>query len=399
MKDARKGLVLTAVLFLTICSVHGSIILDFTGAVGRTSLRMVAFDSQRQALLHYETLPTKPFKRPLWSFMSSSRPQKNSDPELSYVLFYDGNDRLTIAPPKQAVHRGRTGQQYLVLANCSLQTQNLDGVQKSDSLGKSFWTSRPIKECSPADLMRKWAPREDRGMDLPCIKAKLHEAGGDRPISELTCVEKGHLGELITRLTMFSFGYDFFPSQYLSNQGMDAMFLSFAKDYLLFSQSKFGSSAQMATTVIQNELSEKSISKRLALMGVCGSAAVKESQVLAYQFIENWPGELYKMAQCVYNCGLADLVIKPFDEEQYRALGPHLYSAKPEEKVAGVRSILRCYEPTEIGQLELALSAIRLDKIPRHQLLASLLKAGGVPEDQISSVIHIMDMPLEEDEE
>lgn len=392
-KSSRTALV--CLFFILFSTAHASIILDILPpTAARMFYRVVAFDANRQALLHYETLPPEPFKRSLGSFLKHYNPGKVRDRELDYILSCDEHSVLTLAADKQSPQGQPSKRRYMVMSAAAFATRNLERAKSSQCLRKNWWASSPIVEKTPMQLMDGIKGLKDKRTRLPDFELLLHDQKDKKhELYELSNGHKGSFGELVTQMTLFSYGYDYLPSIYSGNCGLDGIFLSFSREYLVLTQSKMGNTNNMASVVIQKELAEEQIAQRLALMGVYGSEEVKESQQLAYKFIEESPDKVYKLAQCVYNCGLADLVIKPFDVSKYPKTGTPLYGATQEDKVAGVQTTLATFEPDRIGQLQLALKALDIkNAFPRHQVVRAFLTALGVPEDEQRAFVEILTM-------
>ncbi len=360
-------------------------------SANQDAFRVVAFDTKRQKLLHYETLPLVPFTRPLKSFLSAYEAEGRNDREMNYYLSMAQNGVLSVAAAGVVAQNSVSKDRYIIMSSGPIQTYVDPAPAVNQSLGRHYWASHAIEEKTPVEMSHLIKGLKNKHPNDPVFVLDRHDTDEIHYLTSLTNGDKGNFGELITRMTMFSYGYNILPSIYSGNQGLDVIAVSFSGLYLALCQSKVGNANSMAQTVIKNELSEPHISERLKLMDVHGTQGVKASRMTVLQFIQDRPNSIYKLAQCLFNCGLADLQISAFEAAKFpRESGVKIYGAPAAVKLEAVRSTLGTFEPLPMDQFALALNAIPLDGSHKRQALSLLMAKFGIDaQTQASMLAHL----------
>jgi hypothetical protein len=364
LKIKSSVLAILTISSLAINTAHSSLTVDIDlmkTTDGVDCIRVSAFDTKRQSLVHYETLPVVTFDRPLKSFLSNYALSGQQDQEMNYQISLDQAGLVSIRAGGQIAQNPISHESYIITSVARLQPIGLGVSAYDEHLKKHFWVSRNIEPKMPMEISAMIKGMPSKCNKNPEFMLLRHDSRNLHCLSSLSSTGKGHFGEWLTKITMFSYGYHFRPSIYSGNQGLDGIFLSFCKAYLFFSQSKLGNANNMAETVIENELAETDICIRLNRMELHGEADVKLSRKLVLDFINLWPHNMYKLAHCTFNCGLSDLRIKPVDVLAFPRDGLTIYGASEEIKISAVKSTLQAFAPNSTEQFMLALQSVDLD--------------------------------------
>jgi len=400
LKIKSSILVIITINIFAITTSHSSLTMDidFTKTTaGIDCIRVSAFDTKRQALVHYETLPLVNFDRPLKSFLSNYVFSGQQDQEMNYQISLDQDGLVSIRAGGQIAQNPISHESYIITSVARIQPIGLGVSAYDEHLKKHFWVSRPIAPKTPMEMSALIKGMPNKCNKNPEFMLLRHDSRNPHSLSTLSSTGKGHFGEWITKITLFSYGYHFLPSIYSGNQGLDGIFLSFCHSYLFFSQSKLGNANNMALTVIENELDESKIRKRLNRMEQYGDEYVKLSRQIVLEFIKLWPHNMYKLAQCTFNCGLADLRIMPVDVLAFPRDGLTIYGASEEIKISAVKSTLQAFAPNSEEQFKLALQSVDLGGSPKKQSMRLLMTKLGI--DELTQLRMLNELPNEDAEE
>jgi hypothetical protein len=380
-----------AIFLLSIGSAKTSIVFDIDKH--RDGDReIVAFHTGKQMLVHHEVMTHKKnvdvtFElRNLFSVECSSS-KASKDAELSYELVSSPDGSLTI---NGKVTDLVSVDHYIILSNWEI-TRNVPGSHGySKFLKKWFWSSKPIVEKTPAQIKKMITGMKDKQKNDADLYLTRDDSNRLITLESLSDKAKGVLGELLTGLTLFSFGYEQLPSIYKSNNGLDGVFRSLSGAYLLLTQSKAGNSNPMAKTVIANELSEHHVYDRMQLMKTKGSIAVKATYQVILDFLQDRPEHIYKMAQCLFTCGFADLRIMPVEFQKFPKNGIKLYNAPRTIKVEDVQATVTAYEPDAKKQVDLLLDCPSIAALSTEELMLLIMKKRDVEGGTQKAVLKIL---------
>ncbi len=398
IKSCILAILTINVLAITIS--HSSLTIDIDFAkttAGIDCIRVSAFDTKRQSLVHHETLPLVTFDRPLKSFLSTYVFSGQQDKEMNYQINFDQAGLVTIRAGGQIAQNPISHESYIITSVARIQPIGLGVSAYDEHLNKHYWVSRNIEPKTPLEMKATIKGLPDKRSKNPEFMLLRHDNRNLHYLSSLSSTGKGHFGEWITKITLFSYGYHFLPSIYSGNQGLDGIFLSFCNSYLFFSQSKLGNANNMALTVIENELDESKIRKRLNRMEQYGDENVKLTRQIVLEFIKLWPHNMYKLAQCTFNCGLADLRIMPVDVLAFPREGLSIFGAAEEIKVSAVKSTLQAFAENSVEQFKLALQSVDLDDSPKKQSMRLLMTKLGI--DEATQLRMLNELPNEDTEE
>jgi hypothetical protein len=392
LKNRLNFLTCIIVFLSTVGVTKSSIVVDFRGYVeaGQQRLQVVSFNTKKQMLLHHETMPLAAFDRPLSGFLSQHYPAAPLDPELGYRVSLNAAGRFEIQRVGAVIPGAVSREAYTILSSAQIHTNGVGITALSASLDKYYWNSRDLVQMNPAEISA-------------LVPAVQKEAAGDFAIIHPTLVQlrqlhkddKGKLGELLTRITMFSFGYDSLPSLYESNHGLDGIFRRFDGLYMIITQSKGGDTNDRAPTVMVKELNEKHIFVRIGRMEGCNRPLVVASAAIVRQFLQDRSENVYKMAHCLLDKGKAQLLLQKLSYQDLIPGDVKLYNAPEAEKASVVQTALAMFEADPAEQLRLSLSALNISDIPRADAMEVFLQAMGFDADQREPYL---DMLAEEDE-
>lgn len=147
--------------------------------------------------------------------------------------------------------------------------------------------------------------------------------------------ERRTLGELITELTMISFGYKRLSSQNTSDQGFDGVWTDdlTTPRFLFISESKCRNEEKSATLVMQEELDERNIHKRLRS---------EDIPVHTRKFVEDFiktKQPIYKLVSRLKINGQVQACINDFDFFKYQFLTLAVESSES-DKIDVLRSFI-----------------------------------------------------------
>jgi len=148
--------------------------------------------------------------------------------------------------------------------------------------------------------------------------------------------ERGYLGEMATKYTMKSFGYECRSSQDQSRHGFDGVFVgSFDQPILLLTESKCREELNSAKDYCAKDLSERMIHQKLQ------KTKQINTQKIITKFIDKHPQQIYKLAHRILPTGASQWHMEQFNKETYLYnLLPMLSPEAPnEDKILILRSV------------------------------------------------------------
>jgi hypothetical protein len=385
---------LALALFLSpINSSYCSIVIDIEmtpSPKGEHYLCVVAFDTKRQTLLHHETLAPAEFERPLASFASGFNQSAPQDAELSHNFSFKQDVTFWMHASGVMGQAQVSKESYIILCPAQIMSGTAVVSVYNQFLNKHVWYSRPIQPKTPEEMSQLIQGTGDKHGSEGDFFLMRHDTRNMHALSSLTNGKKGNFGEQITRMTMFSYGYDFFPSIYSGNQGLDGIFLSICRQYMVLSQSKVGNSNPMAGTVIKNELNEPHINERLKLMLIYGAPAVKASRLLVLKHIKERPYQIYKLAQTLFDCGHADLMIQDFEPLKFPMENIQLFGLTDADKMTVVKRNLDAIEENPLKQMEFAIASIDLSGSPKKAVLRAFINKMGFDQNTQMAMLNLL---------
>ncbi|AIK96560.1 hypothetical protein [Candidatus Odyssella acanthamoebae] len=145
-------------------------------------------------------------------------------------------------------------------------------------------------------------------------------------------VERGIIGELATRMTLFCCGfYEKIPSQDKCNQGIDGVY--FQQDgkegeveALFLTESKCQNASRSPLKIMTTQLTEKILYENIGRLD-----PVYKERVL--NFIESFPKKVYKGTHRILKSGKSQWLVQPLDTKAFKAQGLGVFSPEKEKKV------------------------------------------------------------------
>jgi len=210
----------------------------------------------------------------------------------------------------------------------------------------TLWSSTPIVEKTPTEILQFFpTPREREPVGDSMPITRFNEKAG----STLATLnkEKGALGELVTRLTMLSFGYKPFETKYGGDNGFDGVFESLSKQYLFLTSTKQEKKERTSDNIMKHELNEDKIQDTIQEMKSKGTKEVIKTADLINKYKLEHPNALYKLSQRVMNKGFVQTSVQIFKnktqylEEKLKALKEK--EGLTEEEILSV--VKRLYTP------------------------------------------------------
>lgn len=250
----------------------------------------------------------------------------------------------------------------------------------------NVWASKKIKEIGPeeiAEILPIPKKKESLGAEFPIFR-EGHKSV--RTLASLSDTDKGVLGELVTTLTMLSFGYTQHASKYEHDHGLDGVFENWSQEYLVLTQSKQGKYAPAAKTIMKNELNEKNIWEKIQKMESQDSE-LQQTAELIRKYIEKRPDSVYKFACRLMNKGSAQCLVNCLNIHEIPKEGLRLYNVSSKQKRKALQKTLETFEKTPENQLALALKSISLDSIPVEDAFKYLAKSYGFTDQELHSLI------------
>ncbi|MBT5390475.1 MAG: hypothetical protein HOK20_06040 [Alphaproteobacteria bacterium] len=223
--------------------------------------------------------------------------------------------------------------------------------------------------------MNSFSKRCPAGNDFEVefVTGKSHES---QPLSNISADqsenndERGRIGELLTELTMLSFGYWGHYSKYGTNNGFDGVFIDNSDDPELFlTESKCKERTDGVDVIMRDNLSENRIFEVVNSMtegahpkleiGVLSALRKTGKNVSA--FITDTPEKIFKFSHRIKPDGTAQCLVHPFSLEEYTKAKPSPTKASPQdEKALFIKTQLGLVSDSKEEALRLAMSALKL---------------------------------------
>ncbi len=126
--------------------------------------------------------------------------------------------------------------------------------------------------------------------------------------------ERGKLGELVTEMTMLSFGYMPLPSKNSSDQGFNGVWADSAKEptSLFLCQSNCQQQKKSAEAYMNEDLNDEEIARKLK------ERTPPQTRTIIECFMREKPDSLYRLAQRLKKNGQVQSCTKKFDLYSYR---------------------------------------------------------------------------------
>lgn len=377
------------VIFLASNVANSCVMVDIEEFPGN-KMKIVTCHTQHQALLHYEVSERGTGLNRQYVFQQLfSKAYNFNDNELKYTIEHKQDGSLSIQKPVGLVE-AVSKESYMVLCSKAIQS-NVGVTGYNAGLKKYYWATVPIVEKTPDQISQIIKGMQNKRPSEAPFVLTIPAVADIKTLASMSDDDKGVLGEMLTRNTLFSFGYNCLPSIYKSNNGLDGIFVSFSNMFMFLTQSKAGNSHPLAPTLVKNELNEPHVHKRLLLMKSAVKPEIVQSFNVVADFLKNRPASIYKLGHSLFYCGFADIYIEKLNIQAFPKEGFAFFNAAPEEKVKAVSTTLKSLAENPMDQLGLALASINLAGSPKKDTMTAVMAKIELSAEQRAAILRIMD--------
>lgn len=391
---SNKIKIFSAFFIFLINSCSSSIVLDFSTV--EANLRIVGFNTKAQQLVHFEQMTPQNVTRPLYLFLTQFYQEPAIDIELSYSIQYTTRGIVRVNPTDPALRNIlHPKEHYIIMSDSPIESTVGGVVNYIANLKKWVWLSSAIQERSPTQIKQIVPPITKEGSGDFAI---AHTDPNTNLLKLLKKDEKWLLGEMLTRITMYSFGYNVQTSLYEGNHGLDGIFTGFNNGFIIITQSKMGNSNPRAPTVMKDELNEPHICTRLGLMRQKNNAELLASANLITDKLEVQPGNVFKMAHCILDKGKGQVALEVFNIEKAPRDMLKLYGSPEETKTKTIADDLVMFSADPRDRFKLALKAANRG-ISQADAMSLLLESMGLPAERHVEYLRLIERDFPETDE
>ncbi len=239
-------------------TLNGAIIINFERDEAEDKLRVVSFNTHTQKLLRYELINIPCTGRKLKEYLNDTFSSTGGLQELDYFIEYTSNKNLRIIDlinNSERILYKESNENFIILFQGKISSSPKGEI--GEFRNKNFWSSQEIDEKSPLEIKKiipKSKLREAYEASFPIIH---QDVTPPLTLASLSKNKKANLGELLTTLTLFSFGYTQISTKYGGNKGFDGAFESKSRKYLFVTQSKQEKKERTAKNIMKHQLDEK----------------------------------------------------------------------------------------------------------------------------------------------
>lgn len=210
--------------------------------------------------------------------------------------------------------------------------------------------------------------------------------------------ERGHLGELLVKLNMLSFGYRSYFSKYGTDNGFDGVFKDESVDPQSFiTESKCEKREDGVKVIMRDNLSESKMCSKLQAIfnkphtGLSGEAIerLKATGNLVKKDIETSPSKVFKFAHRVKADGSCQCLVKEFNIEAYQLhLLKDLSPQSPVQvKELAVNNLMKQMNASPEERVSLLLELTPGSSMDKLQLIFQALEIDGEKQGAIFEIL------------